>query len=166
VNRNFLMVLLGCLLLAACTFDAPLAPDSSLSIDEALLGTWAILPDEGEDDSGEIVSVLRGADHRYLIEHRDGDSVIYFNGWLGEIEGRRFLQLEVTGDEHGPAEPGEADLYSVISYEFDGQDLIMRSLNTELVDPASPDTEQLRLAFIQHIDNADLFIEPGRLRRL
>lgn len=166
MNRTRHLVFLGCLLLAACTFDAPLAPEPGLAVDEALIGDWAILAEDGDAASGETVIVRRDGDHRYTIEHHDGDSVIHFAGWLGEVGGIRFLQLEVTGDEHGPAEKGEADLFSVMHFEFEDGYLVIRSLNTELVDPDLADTAALQAAFEQHREHPDLFIEPGRLRRL
>ena len=166
MKRSILIAPFISLLLTACTYDAPLAPEAILPIDRALLGTWEVLPNEGDEPSAETVVVREDGENRYKIEHRDGDSVIYFDAWPGEIEGVRFLQLEVTGDDDGPAEPGEPDLYSVIDYRFDGDDIIMRSLNTEFVDHELGDTAALREAFIKHRDNPELFIEPGRLRRL
>jgi hypothetical protein len=165
MNRHHRLSLLGCLFLVACTFDAPLAPEADLPIDANLIGTWEILPEAGDEPTGETVIIRQDGDTRYAIEHHDSDSVIHFSAWLGEIKGTRFVQLEVTGDEHGPAEAGEPDLYSVIAYVFDGSDVVFRSLNTELVDPDAADTAALRAAFLRHTDHPDLFIEPGRLRR-
>jgi hypothetical protein len=166
VNRNATLTLFFSFLLAACTFDAPLAPDASMPIDPDLLGSWKFLPAPGEAPTSETVAVQADGANRYTIEYHDGDSVIYFSGWLGELEGTRFLQLKVTGDEDGPAAPDESNLYSVFAYDFIDGDLVVRALNTERVDPDLTSTSALQQAFVQHHDDPLLFSEPGRMRRL
>jgi hypothetical protein len=166
VKQTAILTLLFSFLLTACTFDAPLAPDASIPIDQDLLGTWEFLPDPGDAPSGETATVQADGANRYTIEYHDGDSVIYFSAWLGELGGTRFLQLQVTGDEDGPAEPDESNLYSVLDYTFMNDDLVVRSLNTELVGAELADTEALRNAFMQNLDQPLLFTEPGRMRRL
>lgn len=165
MNRKHLLSIFAPLLLVACTYDAPLAPNAELPLDQALLGNWLMLDEEGLSDGTETMTVRRSDEQHYAIEHHDGDSVIYFNGWLAELEGIRFLQLEVTGDENGPAEANEPNRYSVISYHFEDEELVIHSLNTELVGPHDASTAALREAFGRHHEDPLLFIEPGRMRR-
>lgn len=154
-------------LLAACTYDAPLVADASLPIDRALIGIWQATPAGPDDEQqDERIAVTQASANEYAIVHIDGDSAIYFRGWLAELQGIRFVQLQVTGDEHGPAGADETDLFSVISYELQGEGLVMKALNTQYVDANLPDTEALQQAFAANRDRADLFGEPGRYRRL
>ena len=165
MKRNTLLSLLAGLFLAACTFDAPLAPYASTPIDPELLGTWEPLPVDDATPTGEITIVKRADENRYLIEHRDGDSILYFDAWLGRQEGITFLQLEVTGDEDGPATPDDTDLFSVVSYSISGDELVMHSLNTDLIDENLADTPALQKAFFEHREHPELFVEPSRMRR-
>ena len=69
-------------------------------------------------------------------------------------------------DEDGPVTEEDSDLFSVMSYSLSGDDLEVRSLNTELVNTELADTRAMQKAFHKHRMNTELFIEPGRMRRL
>lgn len=155
------------LLLAACVYDVPLVATADVPIDPAVLGIWQALPDDPEDDGpGERLVVTQASSTEYAIVHLDGESAIYFRGWLAELQGIRFVQLQVTGDEHGPAGTDETDRYSVVIYALQGEELVLKSLDTGYVDANLPDTESLQRAFAVNKDRPDLFGEPGRYRRL
>lgn len=166
MNTRFASGLISCLLLIACTYDVPLAPDANLELDNALLGTWSILSEETGEPTAEKVVIDRGEGRYYLVEHHDTESIIYFKGWLAELEGIRFLQLQVTGDDEGPAGLDDANLFSVFAYTHENGELKVSSLNTDLVSERLPDTASLQEAFRAHKDNPALFSDPGRLRKL
>ena len=155
------------LLLTACIYDVPLVATADLPIDPAVLGIWEALPEETDDEGPrERIVVTQASANEYAIVHIDGDSAIYFRAWLAELEGVRFVQLQVTGDEHGPAGADETDLFSVVRFEIRDAELVMTALDTQYVDANLPTTEALQQAFTANKDRADLFGEPGRYRRL
>jgi hypothetical protein len=167
MKTPFLIVALTFFVLSACTYDAPLVEQASLPIDPALLGSWTIVSDDAADKtSDERVLVRRADGHHYAIEHIDAESVIYFTAWLAELEGIRFLQLEVTGDDEGPVGHDESNLYSVFAYAVEGEELVVRSLNTQRVSEELDNTAALQEAFATHRNDPELFHEPARFRKL
>jgi hypothetical protein len=162
-----LVPVLATLLLMACVYDAPLVATAELPIDPAVLGIWQALPTDADDAGpGERLVVTQASPKEYAIVHIDGESAIYFRGWLAEVEGIRFVQLQITGDEHGPAGAAETDRFAVVRFQLQGGELVMTALNTRYVDANLPTTEALQQAFAKNRDHPDLFAEPGRYRRL
>ena len=156
------------LVLTACDYDAPLVGEASLPIDQALLGTWEAIPkDRDGQKSPERIVIRQESANLYVIEHVDGESIIYFKGWLAELEGSHFMQLEVTGDnDKGPVGAEDDNLFGVVSYALDNGKLVVRSLNTDLVNAELADTATLQAAFAANRDNPSLFHELGHFRKL
>jgi hypothetical protein len=154
-------------LLAACTYDAPLVQEKLLPIDTALLGGWEVLPENPDEEyAPERVTIRQQTPQVYAIEYFSEGSTLYFQGWLAELEGVRFLQLEVTGDDDGPAGENDSNLFSAFSYTLDNGEMTVRELNTDLVDDNLADTAALQAAFKQHKDHPDLFSESIRMKKL
>ena len=155
------------LILTACDYDAPLVREASLPIDQALLGTWEAIPyDRAGQESPERIVIRQESANLYVIEHVDGESIIYFKGWLAELEGSRFMQVEVTGDDKGPAGAEDTNLFIVVSYALDNGQLVVRSLNTDLVNTDLADTAALQAAFAANRNDPSLFHEPAQFRKL
>jgi len=150
--------------LTACVYDAPLVGEASLPIDQALLGTWESIP-EGTDSVARIV-VRQDSANQYEIEYGEGESIFYFKCWLAELEGIRFMQLELIGDDERPVEAGDTDLFSVASYALNDGELVVRMLNSDVIKGDLADTAALQEAFAANRDNPDLFEEPGQFRKL
>jgi hypothetical protein len=58
------------------------------------------------------------------------------------------------------------ELFDVASYEFANGELVVKTLNSDLVATDSTDPEALRAAFLKHKGDKALFTHPGRFRRL
>ena len=58
----------------------------------------------------------------------------------------------------------EATPYYVVSYAREAGDLVIRLLNTDLIDDGLSG-EALRAAFLAHKDHPDLFRDPVRFQR-
>jgi hypothetical protein len=167
MRKRRLITVFVLFILTACDYDVPLVGEASLPIDQALLGTWEAIPeDRDEQKLPERIMVRQESANLYVIEYGDGESAIYFRGWLAELEGSHFMQLEVTGDDQGPVDAKDDNLFSVVSYALDKDKLVVRSLNTDLVDAELADTAALQAAFAANRDNPSLFHEPRQFRKL
>lgn len=167
MRKHRLITVFILFILSACDYDVPLIGEASLPIDQALLGTWEAIPEDLNEQNSPVRIVIgqEGA-NLYVIEYVDGESIIYFRGWLAELEGSRFIQVEVTGDDKGPVGAEDGNLFSVFSYALDNRGLVVRSLNTDLVNAELTDTAALQAAFAASKDNPSLFHEPGHFRKL
>ena len=155
------------IILTACDYDAPLVKEAYLPIDRALLGTWEfIYEDRAEQKPQERLVIRQESVNLYAIEYVDGESILYFKGWLAKLEGSRFMQLKVTGSDEGPVDDDDTELFSVVSYALDNDKLMYRSLNTGLVSKDLTDTPALQAAFAANRDDPDLFKESRQLRKL
>ena len=154
--------------LTACDYNVPLVGEASLPIDQALLGTWEAIPgDRDGQESLDRIVIRQESANLYVIEHVDGESIIYFKGWLAELEGSRFMQVEVTGDsKEGSVGAEDDNLFSVVTYALDNGELVVRSLNTDLVDTDLADTAALQAAFVANRGNPKLFNNPEKYRKL
>lgn len=168
MRKHSLITVLMVLILTACDYDVPLVGEASLPIDQALLGTWEAIPgDRDEQESIERIVIRQQSANLYVIEHVYGESIIYFKGWLAELEGIRFMQVEVTGDnDKGPVGTEDENLFSVVSYALDNDKLVARELNKDLVNADLADTAALQAAFIANKDDPSLFHNPGQYRKL
>jgi hypothetical protein len=167
MRKHSLILVFILIIFTACDYDAPLVGEASLPIDQALLGTWeAISEDRVGQASPERMVIRQESANLYAIEYVDGESSIYFKGWLAELEGIHFLQLEVTADNEGPVGAEDTDLFSVVSCALDNGELVYRSLNTDLINKDLADTDSLQAAFIANRDDPDLFHRSGQFRKL
>ena len=168
MRKQGLILIFILIIFTACDYDAPLVGEASLPIDQALLGTWEAIPyDRAGQESPERIVIRQESANLYVIEHVDGESIIYFKGWLAELEGSRFMQVEVTGDSKKGSDGAEDDdLFSVVTYALDNDELVVRSLNTDLVNKDLADTAALQAAFVANRDDPSLFHEPGKYRKL
>lgn len=166
MRKRKLITVFVLFILTACDYDVPLVGEASLPIDQALLGTWEAIPeDRDEQKLPERIMIRQESANLYVIEYGDGESVIYFKGWLAELEGSHFMQLEVTGDDKGPVDAKDDNLFSVVSYALGNGKLVVRSLNTDLVDAELADTAALQAAFAANRDNPSLFHKPRQFRK-
>lgn len=160
--------------LTACNYNAPLVGEASLPIDQALLGTWELIPEDVAGQRSHVrIVVGQESANMYAIEYFPGesdytdvDTVVYFKGWPAEFGGITFVQLEVTGTNEGPVSAEDTDLFSVFSCTLANGELTVRSLNTNMVNEDLADTAALRAAFTANRDDPDLFEEPGQFRKL
>ncbi len=154
-------------ILTACDYDAPLVGEASLPIDQAVLGTWELIPDDQAGQESTVRAVIRQeSGNEYAIEYIDDESIIYFRGWLAELEEIHFVQLEVTGTNKGPVDAKYTDPFGVLSYTLDNGKLVIRPLNTALVNKALADTSALQAAFAANRNDPNLFHDPGQFRKL
>lgn len=153
--------------LAGCQYEAPLTTEHNIPVDASLLGNWALLPDQGVTPSThERIIALRSSETEYLFHYLVGDSGVYFRGYAIKIDDVDCLQLQVLGSEEGPVGKKDKDLFQVVSYRISDNEVELRILNADLVSKDLRETESLRSAFLQHKEDKELFINPGRFRKV
>ncbi|MGE0637916.1 MAG: hypothetical protein AB7G44_04150 [Bacteroidia bacterium] len=83
------------ILFSGCPYSAEVAIDQpSVKIDEKLLGTW-----ESKSSSDYTYTVSKVDDKTYRFEKKtisSGD-IIYYKGFLSEIDGKRFMNIYEEG---------------------------------------------------------------------
>ena len=136
------------LLLAGCVYEYPLTEEHTIPIDPAVLGLWQPIPDDGEKaDPDERMLVMKYSDTEYFILHPTGKNSIYWRGYPIKVGGISCVQLKALGTNEGPVPPDEKELFNVASYALvDGQ-LVVKTLNTDLVGSKLKGSEALKKDF-------------------
>jgi len=147
------------LLLAACTYDAPLETNHAIPIEPAVLGVWQATDDESEGAPARMV-VLPFSPTEYLIHYPTAaDDSMYFRGYAIEIAGIPCVQLELLGSHKG-RETGK-ERHQVARYSLTGDRLEIRTLNADIVSSGLSGSAALREAFEKNASSPDLFQSPG-----
>lgn len=167
-RKLLLMLLAGIVLLCAgCRYEAPLTDEHAIPVDGSVLGLWEYVPAENEQPGPpEQMMVLRYSDTEYLIQYPTGKDAMYFRGYHVRIGDIACVQLQLLGTEDGPIAKDEKKLFHVALYRVAAGEMVVRTLNTDLVDDGLRDMAALRAAFVKHQDKAELFIDPGRFRKV
>ncbi len=154
------------LCLAGCKYEAPLMQEHGIPVDTAVLGFWEVVPDRsGGPDSSENMMVLRFSDTEYLIHYSAKEEPLYFRGYPIKIGGVTCVQLQLIGIDNKPVDSSQKELFHVASYELVNGELVIRTLNANLVGGGLKDTGALVKAFLKHKDSPELFANPCRFRR-
>ncbi len=156
------------LLLAGCQFEVPLTAEHGIAVDRAVLGVWEPVVGEGERPAREKVrlTVLPFSETEYLVSYRHGESAFYFRGYLVELGGVRCVQLQVIGSHQGPVHEEARHLYHVFAYDVVADVLQTRAIHDKLIGSDLQTSDELQAAFLEHKDDADLWLTPDRWRRV
>jgi len=165
-KRAFLPILL-LLFYSGCKYEAPLTQEHGIPIDQSVLGLWELIPGKGgKKDPHERVMVLKYSETEYLIHYPIGRNGMYFRGYPIRIGGVPCVQIQLIGTEEGNLDPDSKELFQVVSYQLSQGELIIKTLNTDLVDDDLKTSEALRKAFLKHKDSPNLFQDPGTFRKI
>jgi hypothetical protein len=155
------------LFLAGCKYEAPLTEEHSISIDQSVLGLWELVPEKGEQpDQNERMMILKYTETEYLIHYPIGKDGMYFRGYPIKVGGVPCVQIQIIGTAEGNLDKDNKELFQVVSYQLSNSELIIKTLNTNLVDDDLKDSEALKKAFLKHKDDKDLFKDPGKFRKI
>ena len=167
MKRNSILGIVAILIFSSCQYDFPLSQQHIIPIDSSLLGIWEAIPGEGEEtDPAEQMMVLKYSDTEYLIDYPIGSDGIYFRGYAIKIGNVSCMQLEIIGDAKGPPKKNDKDLFLVASYTITHDQMEIKFLNTDLIGRDVSSREELKKAFLENIDNENLFNDPGVFKRL
>ncbi len=175
--KRVVMLVLVALFLVGCeyAYESPLTKEHSISVDSAILGLWEHVPEKGDDlDLNMRMLILKYSGTEYLIhffaEKEEGG--LYFRGYPIKIGNVPCVQIESIGQVFKPFDKdvtlgtNEWPIFDVMSYALANGELTIKELNKDLVDNELKGSEALRKSFLKHKDNKDLFIQPGKFRRI
>jgi len=157
-------VLLGaaCALLAGCDFTAPLIPAPGAEADAAMVGAWVRAKPDGVTERLLVLPLGRA---EYLVSFpARTDSALFARAWLGQVKGRRLVQLEWIGTAEGKR-PDSPRVFQVVSYALTNGTLDVRLLNADVVGHDAQTPKALARALTDHADDPALFREPMVFRR-
>ena len=153
-------------LLVGCEYESALVEEARISIDPAVIGLWEPLADPGQKaPKDERMMVLKYSDTEYLIHYPVEKDGWYYRGYAITLGGVACVQLQVIGTDTGPPKDSERALFHVFSYRLTDGQLVIRTINTDLVSDDLKDTEALKRAFLKHKDDKDLFINPVKFKK-
>ena len=147
------------LLSTGCPYKVPLTHEHTIPIDSSVLGIWY----EYDGDDKRML-VLPYSDTEYLINYGDKEEGFYFRAYLADVGGLRCVQLELVGNEEGII-PDNETRFHVASYSVENEQLEVKLLNSDLVDEECESSEALMEAFLENIQELDLFDNPGTFTR-
>jgi len=163
------------LLVTGCVYEYPLTTEHNIPIDPAILGLWKFIPDESDEpeppeerkepEPDELMMILKFSDTEYMIQFMVKD-VVYNRGYPIKIGDVSCVQLEAIGSEAGPFEKDIKTLFNVMSLASENDELVMRFINTDLVDTDLESIEALKEAFLKNQDSEDLFMDSVKFRRV
>ncbi len=168
MNHAVILAGLAVLLLAGCEYEAPLTTAHTIAVDASVLGVWEPVRDEGRVPPGRDmrVTILRYSDTEYLVHYLSGGGGLFFRAYPIQIGGLSCVQLQGLGTHQGPPAREATRLFHVFSCEIEDDELVLRPINTKLIDSSLTTREELEAAFLRHKENPDLFREPDRFRRV
>ena len=149
----------------ACEYKVPLTTEHVIPVDTAVLGHWDYVPGPDENADDTHIRIMRFSDTEYLVHYFEDDGELYVRAYLARIEDLELVQLELIGDDDGPTEVDEEELYNVARYHLEDGQLKISLLNSELVDDDIGDSALLVSALLTHRDHPELFGTPGTFKR-
>ena len=152
---------LAAVLLAGCDYTVPLAEKPETQIDTALVGQWQITLD-GKDVR---LSVLALAADEYLVAYPSGTpDTLYARACLCQGTEFALVQLRWFGSANARAD-FSAHPYQYAAYGIEGDTLVARLINPEVVKPAQT-AAALLSAIKANNTNPDLFRSELRFTRV
>ena len=162
--KKLLAAVLPLLLLNSCVFEAPFEATAKIPADAGLLGRWVELRDKA-DGAPDRMLVLQHSANEYVVEYPVGDKAMLFRAYAVELEGTRYIQVQLLGTADGPVKP-EDRKYHLLKVTVDGDTLAMRTLNQEVLGKDAKDTAHLKEAFAKHQDDPKLFNDAVKFQRI
>ena len=158
-----------CLLLVGCVYEVPLATESQQEVNKALLGKWQTVADDGKVQ--ELLVLPLGA-KEYLVSYpSNAKDSLFFRAFVADCAlvvpagATPILQFQILGAATGEV-PEDRHVYHFGTFRLDGQQLVLRLLNPEVVSKDVTTPEALAKAIAAQRGNPALFAEPVTFQRL
>ena len=151
-----LMICVVCGMLAGCDYNVPLVKAPGMNMDSALVGSWQRTKEDGQTES---LLVLPLSKQEYMVSFPAGSKDSMFaKACLCKTAEQTLVQLEWVGTAKG-ATPENSRIFQFASCTVDGNTLIIRMLNADVVNKEAKSTEELTKAIADSKDKTDLFRE-------
>ena len=162
--KLLLTVVTALVCLNSCVFEEPFGAGAEIAVEPKLLGRWEEVA-AGADAQPERMLVLQHSANEYVVEYPVGAKAMVFRAYAVELEGARYIQVQLLGTAEGPAKP-EDRKYHLLKVSVDGDALEMRTLEPDVLGKVRRDSARLKAAFAAHKDDPKLFGEPVKFRRI
>lgn len=162
--KSLLPVFFAAFFLNSCVFENPFEPEAKLPVDGRLLGRWEEVTESDKLAANRLL-VIQHSDHEYLVQYPVGDKAMFFRAYAIDIADQRHIQIQLIGTAEGVVKP-EDRKYHLLKMALNQDELEIRTIKPEVLGKDLRDTESLRAAFAAHKNDAELFGEPMRFRRL
>lgn len=167
--KHFIMSVIAVALVLSfvgCQYLAPLSMEHTIAIDPSVVGLWEEVP-EGDkpSDPDDRMLILKYSETEYLVHYPIRKDDGYYRVYPVKVDDISCVQIQLIGTADGDVKKGERK-YQVATYTVSGNELEIKTLNTDLVNKYLKDTASIREAFLKNKDNKDLFTNPGRFRRV
>jgi hypothetical protein len=162
--KTLFAAMIAAFLSCSCVFEEPFEPTAKLPVDDSLTGLW----EEVLDDAGRVPNrllVLKHSKNEYVVQYPMGPKAMFFRAYAVELEGSRFMQIQLTGTAEGPVKAADRK-YHLLRVEGGSEALSMQVIRPEALGKNLKGTQALREAFAVHRDDAGLFDDPMRFRRV
>jgi hypothetical protein len=149
--------------LTGCDFLVPISHEPAGRLDESLVGLW-----RRTDPSGptEDLLVLKWDEGHWLVSLPAGrQDALYARGWPVRVADRTLVQLEWIGSGKG-AVVQDARRYQLATWSRDGDRLIIRRINPEVVGRDWCESQRLREAIEKTLNQPDVFIDERVFHRV
>jgi len=150
--------------LISCVFEEPFETAAVIAVDPALTGLWQEVATDTELQSDRLL-VLKNSENDYLVQYPVGEKTMFFRAFPIDLEGQRFIQLQLIGTEKGPVEETERR-YHLLKARIDGGLLEVRTIDRHVLGEDAVRTQELREAFKRNKHDPKLFEKPVKFRRL
>jgi len=160
------LVLCGIFFLNSCVFEQPFEPEARLTADPALAGLWQEDLADAKRAPNRLL-VLAHSDHEWLVQYPVGeaDKTMFFRAYPIDLAGGRYVQIQLIGTGKCPVKPADRKYHLFKINAMDGAMEVM-TLNPKTLGEVPPDTQSMREAFERVKDQADLFGDAIRFKRL
>ncbi len=162
--KTCLALAVSVLFLNSCVFEAPFESEAKMPVDAKLLGRWEEVKDKTEGDPDRML-VLQNSANEYVVQYPVGEKAMFFRAYGVELEGEKYIQIQLTGTAEGAAKP-EDRKYHLLKISLDGDSLEMRTINAALLGKDIKESAAMKAAFKAHKDDPNLFEEPGKFKRI
>jgi len=162
--NKLLAAVIPLLLLNSCVFEAPFEATAKIPTDAKLLGRWEEVREKA-DGTPDRMLVLQHSANEYVVEYPVDEKAMYFRAYAVELEGTRYVQIQLLGSAEGPVK-SEDRKYDLLKVAVDGDTLEMSTINPEVIGKDAKDTAHLRAAFAKHKKDAKLFNETVKFKRI
>jgi hypothetical protein len=128
-----LHLVVACLLVCSCNYDAPLTATPTRPIDERLLGKWV-----GTDGNDAVLIVARRLDNSTYVVADNNDLYRVFHSDFADTP---FLSVQNL-------QPGSEDRkYTYLTWQLsaDGTQLVLRSVNPKVIPEHTPPADMQKL---------------------
>ena len=162
--KFLLTAVVSLICLNSCVFEAPFDAEAKIATEPKLLGRWENVTKQTAG-APERMLVLQHSANEYIVQYPAGDKAMFFRAYAVELEGSRYIQIQLLGTAEGPVKPEERK-YHLLKVSVAGDSLEMRTIDPEVLGNDHRDSSQLKAVFAKLKDDPKLFDEPVKFTRI